>query len=123
VRREYLENIRDADYVLAPKGDANYSSRFYEVLSLGRIPVLLDTDAVLPMETTIDYSAFSLKVPYQDVDRIGDVIADFHESLSSERFLAMQAAAREAYETTLRYDRYFERALPLLARGGAAALR
>lgn len=123
VRTEYLENIRDADYVLAPKGDANYSSRFYEVLSLGRIPVLVDTDVVLPMERTIDYSRFCVKVPYKDVDRIADVIADFHTNLTPEAFRTMQEAAREAYETLLRYDRYFERALPLLADGGAAAVR
>lgn len=62
-RREFLDNIIGADFVLAPKGDGNYSNRLLETLSLGRIPVLIDTDTVLPFEEEIDYAKILVRVP------------------------------------------------------------
>ena len=55
LRNNYIENIVDSDFVLSPKGDGNYSVRFYETLALGRIPVLINTECVLPLEDKIDY--------------------------------------------------------------------
>lgn len=107
-RREYVENMRDSDYVLAPKGDGNFSVRFYEAISMGRIPILIDTDVVLPLADSVDYGKFVLRVPWQDAGRIADIVAEFHARLSDEEFRAMQAAARAAFAEHLRYDRFFD---------------
>lgn len=122
-RREYVENMINSDFVLAPKGDGNYSIRFYEALSLGRIPLLIDTDMVLPLEGTIDYSKCVLRVRHTELHRIGEIVAGFYESLSDEQFISMQKAAREAFRTYLRYDSYFNFALPTLKEKGIEALR
>jgi len=105
-RREYVENFLNSDYALCMKGDGNYSRRFYGALSLGRIPLFLDTACVLPLEETINYRDFCVYVDWRDVDRIGDILADFHASLSNEQFKQMQQKAREAYEQYLRYDAF-----------------
>lgn len=122
-RREYVGNMLDSNFVLATKGDGNYSIRFYEALSLGRIPLLIDTDMVLPLEGVIDYSKCILRVPHTELHRIGEIVADFYSSLSDEQFIAMQKAAREAFRTYLRYDSYFNFALPTLKEKGIEALR
>jgi hypothetical protein len=38
-RREYVENMFGSDYVLCTRGSGNFSIRFYETLSSGRIRV------------------------------------------------------------------------------------
>ena len=113
----------NSDFVLCPKGDGNYSVRFYEALSLGRIPILIDTDMVLPLEETLDYSKFILRVDHADMHRLEDIVADFYEALSNEEFQAMQMEAREAFATHLRYDSFFNTALPILERKGISAFQ
>lgn len=106
-RREYIDNISNSDFVLTPKGDGNFSVRFFETLAVGRIPVLIDTDVVLPLESLINYDDFVLKVPYRNLNHIGNIVMDVYEGLTEEKFEAMQRAAREAYVKYLRYDSFF----------------
>lgn len=106
-RREYIENMRDSDFVLASKGDGNFSVRFYEAISMGRIPIVIDTDMVFPLEDFVHYDDFILRVPYTDIDRLADIVVDFYTNLTEEKFVAMQKAARVAYERYLRYDAFF----------------
>jgi hypothetical protein len=106
-REEYLENMYDSDFVLAPKGDANISLRFYEALSMGRIPILIDTEVVLPAEDVLDYDSFVLKIPYQDIDRIAAIVEEFYAGLTDERFGQMQKNARDAFAHYVRYDAFF----------------
>jgi hypothetical protein len=123
VREEYIQNIVNSDFVLAPKGDANFSSRFYETLSLGRIPVLIDTDMVLPFADAIAYDEFVVRVPFADIAHTGDYILKFYESHSDAEWQEAGKKARAAYEQYLRFDRYMNRALPLLRDRGIAAAR
>lgn len=113
-RDEYIRNMIQSDFVLCPKGDGNYSIRFFEALSLGRIPILIDTDIVLPLEKSIDYSKFVIRIPHTELSRIGDTIADFFEAISDADFINMQSAARSAFKEYLRYDSFFNTLLPVL---------
>ena len=100
-REEYIENILGSDLSLVIKGDGNYSYRFYEALSLGRVPLFVDTDCVLPFESKIDYSEFILKVNHRDIKNIDKIAADFWSNLSDGDFKKMQQKAREVYEKYL----------------------
>ncbi len=111
-RKEYVENMRNSDFVLAPKGDANYSVRFFEALSLGRIPILIDTECCLPLEDVIDYSRCIIRVSYRDIAKLSEIIAEFYNTISNEDFLEMQKEARRVYETYLRYDSFFNFIFP-----------
>lgn len=115
-RDEYIRNMMQSDFVLCPKGDGNYSIRFFEALSLGRIPILIDTDIVLPLEKSIDYSKFVIRIPHTDLSRIGDIIADFFEAIPEADFIKMQLEARSAFKKYLRYDSFFNTLLPVLKR-------
>lgn len=106
-RKEYKENIIKNDFTLAPKGDGNFSVRFYEVLSLGRIPVLIDTDCTMPLDKDLDYSEFSIKVDYKDLKDIDKIIYDLYEKISDEKWLNMQKRARKVFEDYLRIDSFF----------------
>jgi hypothetical protein len=101
VRKEYVNNILNSDFILSPKGDGNYSVRFYETLSLGRVPLLIDTDTPLPLEEDIKYQDFILKVDYRNIDQLSKIVSDFYDGLTNERFAFMQKKAREVYEKAL----------------------
>lgn len=96
--REYIDNIVSSDLVLAPKGHGNASIRFYEILSLGRIPVLVNTDCPLPLSGLIDYDKFIVNVPSTRIQELEQKILDFYNSLNSEEFIQRQKMARAAFE-------------------------
>jgi len=48
-REEYLNSLTSSDFVLAPRGDANQSARFYETLSAGRIPLVPNSGVQFPV--------------------------------------------------------------------------
>ncbi len=52
---EYFLNINSNLFTLCIRGAGNFSVRFYEVLSNGRIPFFIDTDCKLPFEDLIDW--------------------------------------------------------------------
>jgi hypothetical protein len=106
-RREFLESLINTDFVLAPKGDGNYSNRFLEALSLGRFPVVVDTDCVFPLEETIDYSKIVVRVPMNKLKKIPRYVRDFHDALTPEEFVARQNLARAIFEKYLRQDSFF----------------
>lgn len=120
VRREYIENIVQTHFTLSPKGDGNYSSRFYEALSLGRIPVLIDTDMALPFEKQIDYSKIIVRVPYTEIKNTAAHVLKFYQDHSDEALFLAQKEARAAFEKYLRYDAFFNYALPLLKEKGVS---
>ncbi|TSC71441.1 MAG: Exostosin family protein, partial [Parcubacteria group bacterium Gr01-1014_48] len=106
-RKEYLDSITEADFVLAPKGDGNYSNRFLKTLAFGRIPVLVDTDVVLPLEDIIDYSKIVVRVPMEHVHDTPRYIREFYDALSEQEWRERQHMARKAFEEYLRQDSFF----------------
>lgn len=119
-RRAFVENLAGSDYALIVRGDANSSIRFYEALSMGRIPLFLDTACVLPLEDRINYKDFCVFVDWRDTNRIGEKLLEFHRALSPERFTDMQRKAREAFAEYLRQDSFSRHLADILRRRHAA---
>lgn len=107
LRQEYVANIINSDFTLAPKGDGNFSLRFYETLSAGRIPILIDTDCVLPLEGEINYDEVIIRVPYQNINQIAEIVNNWYQNLSAEEWLDKQQQARKLFVEKLRYDAFF----------------
>lgn len=108
LRREYIANILQSDFVLMPRGDANMATRFYETLALGRIPVVIDTEWVLPLQNVVDYRKFVVFVPYTDVRNTDIYIRKFWDGLTNETFHAAQKQARETFMKYLRFDSFLK---------------
>jgi hypothetical protein len=100
-RKEYRENMLQSDLALCVKGDGNFSYRFYEALSLGCIPLLIDTDCVLPFAEKINYDSFMLRVSFQDIAGLAQRVEEWWDGLTDDKFVEMQKKAREAYERYL----------------------
>lgn len=105
-RREFMENIRSTDYTLCIRGSTNYSIRFFETLSLGRMPLYVDTDGVLPLESIINYEDIIVDLKQSELSNIGEIMAKFHQKMTSLEFIQRQKKAREVFEKYLRLDNY-----------------
>jgi hypothetical protein len=93
----------------------NYSIRFYETLSCGRIPVFVNTDCVLPFEEWIDWKSYCVWVEAHEVARAAEKVAEFHDGLSDAEFRDRQRACRQLWLDWLsplgffkNFRRYFE---------------
>lgn len=104
LRREFVDNLLESDYCLDVRGDANASIRLFEILSLGRIPVIVDTERNFPFSDVLDYASFSYIVDFRDLARLPELLATFHAALSPEQFVLMQKNARAAYRDYFRVD-------------------
>ncbi|MBT4208246.1 hypothetical protein HOE22_07870 [Candidatus Woesearchaeota archaeon] len=114
IRRQYIENLQDSNFALCVRGEANASYRFYEALSLGRVPFVITTNSIWPLENEIDYSKFSLMIDFNNLDEACTRIVDFYENMSNEEFIQMQKNAREVFETHLSVKGFLQNTLPKL---------
>ena len=105
-RREYVESLRDGDYVLAVRGYGNFSLRFYEALACARIPLFVDTDAVLPLSSAPEWKDTALMVPHDQARRIGAITRDAHAA-ARDTFVARQHACRALWERRLSMAGFF----------------
>ena len=53
---EFNDNIQNSHFVICNRGAGNFSMRLYQTLAFGRIPLLLNTDIILPFEKYINYN-------------------------------------------------------------------
>ena len=104
IRREFVDNLLQSDYGLDIRGDANASTRLYEMLSLGCVPVIVDTERNFPFDDEVDYSSFALIVDFRDMHELPQRIAQFHAQISEEQFAHMQERARDAFVKHFRVD-------------------
>jgi hypothetical protein len=124
-KQAFAEHLQRMTYVLCPRGCENYSFRVYEALRFGRVPVILDTDMVLP--GTLNWDEIALLVPGDSPDRIHERIIEDYCSGDGRRFMERQDAAFRAsallddevwLSDAVRGAAALHGALPIAANGG-----
>lgn len=98
---EYYENILNSDYVLCVRGAGNFSVRFYETLMMGRIPIFVNTDCILPFEDQINWRNHVVWVEWKDRKNIAKIVSDFHKKITDEDFINKQINNRKLWKETL----------------------
>lgn len=107
----FVENTSKSDYVLCVRGTGNYSGRFYMALNAGRIPVVIDTDLVIPFEDKLNL----VKVPINSLHRIGDIILEHFKNTTSQDFEKIKSQNREAYYRYLSPENFLPRFIDRVA--------
>jgi hypothetical protein len=107
LRLEFIDNMVDSDYVLCVRGAGNYSFRLYEALSVGRIPILVNTDCVLPYDFAIDWKKYCIWVESTDLRSIADQVVGFHSRISDDEYVALQKECRQVYKEWLTPEGFF----------------
>lgn len=106
-RLEFVNNIINSDYTLCMRGGGNFSVRFYETLALGRIPIFINTDCILPFDEMINYKDYMVWVEESELPFINQKILDFHNSLNPAKFTELQQACRTLWQTYLTKDGFY----------------
>ncbi|MBE9126899.1 MULTISPECIES: exostosin domain-containing protein [unclassified Coleofasciculus] len=103
-RDEYIQNIQNNAYILVMRGDSNSGFQLWEVMSAGRIPIIIDTNQQFPNLGDLKWEDFSVIVPYSDLHRLGEIVQKFHDSLSDEKFRQACQKSRAAFEYLLPHN-------------------
>ncbi len=99
---EYYENIKISDYIICIRGTGNFSIRMYEALMMGRIPVLINTDCLLPLTKQIDWNEHMVIIEWEERKEAGNIIKEFHKNISKDDFQKLQLKNRRLWETHLK---------------------
>jgi hypothetical protein len=102
----FFENIYNNPYTLCLRGAGNFSVRLYETLAMGRIPVVIDTDIRLPLNTLINWEKHCLIVSETDVE---EKLIAFHDTINHKDFEQMQEDNRTLWLNYLNREAYFNR--------------
>ena len=94
---EYYDNIKDSDYVICLRGSGNFSIRLYETLMMGRIPVLINTNCLLPFEDLIIWQEHCIWIEWKEVSEISNIIRKFHKEISESNFQQLQMKNRKLW--------------------------
>ncbi len=103
-RGAYLQAITSSAFVLCPRGLAPATTRLFDVMRAGRVPVVLADDWVPPEGP--DWDAFALRVPEAEAARLPATLEAL-EGTARQR----GAAARAAWEAWFAPDVSFHRAV------------
>ena len=94
VVNDFENNMMTSHFNICNRGNGNFSMRFYQTLSAGRIPILLNTDIVLPFDNEIDWN---------DIIILGDTEEELLYKVlkywNTKNILEMQAKCKEVYDT------------------------
>lgn len=99
----FKQILSDNIFSFCPRGRGNTSIRFYETLREGRIPVMIDSDQVLPYEDRIDWS--DIVICAKDVN---ELIQTIHDWTNKRDLIALQKRCREIWENYLTKEKFFE---------------
>jgi hypothetical protein len=96
-KQQFIENIRNNLYGVCVRGAGNFSYRLGEVLMMGRIPIIIDTNCILPFREYIPYEKNCIIVNYKNLDNMIDVIQNYHNSHTKEELLNIQKENRNIW--------------------------
>ncbi len=105
--REFYDNIQTSDYVLCVRGGGNFSVRLYESLAMGRIPIFLNTDCLLPLDASVNWKNYVVWIEYSERNNIAKKVKDFHSNLTSKEFIELQHRNRSLWKEKLDLQGFF----------------
>jgi len=95
-RKAYLKNILGTDFTVCVRGAGNWSIRFYECLSLGRVPILIDTDCVLPFPNKIDWDSLLIIIPRGKLKQAESIVRS-RCKIADKQFIQWQKDCRAVW--------------------------
>lgn len=108
-RAQYIKLIEDSRYILCPRGDGNQSIRFYETLSAGRVPIILDSRIVFPLSESIDLRKFIIMFQVNEsIDAWNEKIIEFESSLSDDNFKILSQEICNIYDKYFSYYNFYK---------------
>lgn len=96
-KREFYANLLNSTYSLCIRGNGNFSYRFYEALSFGKIPVLFETDCNLPFNKLIDWKKHIIQINDNNINELPKLIDTCEINPMNNRQLWKKFFSAEGY--------------------------
>lgn len=101
--KDFKNNIEMSHFTICNRGNGNYSMRFYQTLSLGRIPILVDTNLIFPFSDEINWHEIAIIGKNEE-----DVIQKIIEWWSTKDIVLIQKKCRETFEKYFNYKTFLQ---------------
>jgi hypothetical protein len=98
---EFINNIRDTHFTLSSRGAGNWSARFYQVMYLGRIPIVVNTDLVMPFEDKINWRDI---IVFSNSEN--EIVNDIKNFWRTKDITQAQIKCKEIYNTYLTPEKW-----------------
>jgi hypothetical protein len=112
--REFYQNMAETDYTLCVRGGGNFSKRFYETLAMGRIPVLVDTDCLLPFESVLNWDDYIVRVPQAELAALPEVVARHFSKHGCGGLTELKQRCRKLWEEWLSFAGFHRQLVRLI---------
>ena len=99
IRSEYVNHMIKSDLILCCRGAGNFSYRLYECMSLGKIPVIINTDIALPCSDIIFWKDIGIWV--DNIEDINHTINSYWSNITTEEYINHQKLNRKIYNDFL----------------------
>jgi hypothetical protein len=103
---DFENNMTESHFNICNRGAGNFSMRFYQTLSAGRIPILLNTDMILPFENEIKWN---------DIIVLGNTEDELVENVihywCNKNIVEMQIKCKEIYDKYFKDSLFFDKIL------------
>ena len=104
---QYWNNMLSTPFTLCVRGNGNFSVRFYEALAIGRIPVLFDTDCILPLDDQIDWKKHCIIVKNKDLIKAVKSIELSINAMDENKIIDLQMANRKLWIENLSFGGFY----------------
>jgi hypothetical protein len=101
---EFRKNVLETNFTLSSRGAGNFSARFFQVLYMGRIPIVVNTDMVFPLEDHIPWR--DIIVYCNSENELGTNIRNFWRS---KDIVQAQHRCKEIYDNYLSPEKWIRR--------------
>jgi len=103
---EYDSELNSADYILCPRGAANTSMRFYESLSAGRTPMLVDSGGSFPEIGTKNFWSSNVVTVNLFRNWTKQILDDWLELSNGNAYEVRQIENNKIFSEELRFEKY-----------------
>lgn len=104
--KNFQDNMQSSHFNVCNRGAGNFSMRFYQTLSCGRIPILLNTDMLLPYEDEIDWNEIIVMADTEE-----ELIEKIIHCWNNKDIIKMQIKCREIYDAYFAGTQFLDRIL------------
>jgi hypothetical protein len=98
---DFVNNIKNSHITLCIRGTGNWSARFYQVLYLGRIPLFINSDMMLPFEDKINWKDIIIYC-----DSIYNMVENIRMFWLTKDIIQAQIKCKEIYDTYLAPEKW-----------------
>ena len=104
---QFYNNIKGSYYTVCLRGAGNFSTRFYETLAMGRIPLFINTDCLLPLDHIINWKEYIVWADYKEKHLVSEKVTLFHQSFDQDSLQNQFMRNRKFWEEHLQLYSFF----------------